>query len=44
MQDKNLVIIYYDGVLGDTNYQQAYNPFRMRYGSVTGLRKLYQWT
>lgn len=43
MRGKNLIVIYYDGVLGDTNNQQSYNPFRMRYGSVTGMRKLYQW-
>lgn len=43
MRDRNLVIIYYDGVMGDTSYSASYNNLRLRYGSFNGLRRLYSW-
>jgi hypothetical protein len=44
MKDKNLVVIYYEGVVGDTSYQQSsYNSLRVRWGAWSGLRRLYQW-
>ena len=42
MNDKNLILIYFEGVLGDT--QQLYNYFRVRSGAFSGLRKLYAWS
>ena len=29
MRDRNLVLIYYDGVIGDTSFGQGYNNFRL---------------
>ncbi|CDW76948.1 UNKNOWN [Stylonychia lemnae] len=43
MKEKNLIIIYYDGIIGDTNQYSSYNNFRLRYGSIIALRKLYSW-
>eukprot|EP00347_Sterkiella_histriomuscorum_P021409 403334075 len=44
MKDRNLIIVYYDGVLGDTNYSPSFNNLRIRYGAISGLRKLYAWS
>lgn len=44
MKDRNLIIVYYDGVLGDTTCLQSFNNLRMRYGAISGLRKLYAWS
>lgn len=41
MRDANLLLIYFDGVLGDANGQKLYNNYRVRAGTFVGLRKLY---
>ncbi len=42
MKDQNLLLFYFDGVIGDMNGQQSYNNFRVRGGAFNGIRKLYQ--
>jgi hypothetical protein len=41
MKEKNVVIIYFDGVIGDVPYNQGqalgYNNFRVRAGSIKEL-------
>lgn len=41
MRNENLLLFYFDGVIGDLNGQQGYNNFRVRAGTFAGLRKLY---
>lgn len=48
MADKNLVIVFFDGVVGDLPYVSAqciaYNSFRVRQGALKDLRELcYQY-
>jgi len=44
MQEKNLVIVYFDGVMGDipycSNMCMAYNTFRVRQGAIKDFRDL----
>ena len=40
MKDSNLLLIYFEGVMGDIEQNQSYNNFRVRAGTFAGLRKL----
>ena len=41
MQESNLLIFYFDGVIGDTmSKTNSYGHFRARNGAFQGLRKL----
>jgi len=44
MKNKNLVIIYFDGVIGDLPYFNGqcfgFNSFRIRNGAIADLRQL----
>ena len=44
MQERNLVIVYFDGVMGDLCYSSnqctAYNTFRMRVGALKDFRDM----
>lgn len=42
MRNKNLLVFYYDGVIGDTNGLQSFNNMRLRAGACAGLHKLHQ--
>lgn len=44
MKEKNIIIIYFDGVIGDLPYFSGqcfgYNSFRVRSGAINDLRQL----